>query len=127
VDERNVRYLLLRRILRSNFFYRLQQLLPVTFLWKAGWISSKLSKGLIKETPDALQEKMRRFSSRKFKDGFDAVILGHCHKHLIEESKTNGTKKTFVLLGDWLKHNTYLCYENGAFALEKFRPPPTMS
>lgn len=123
VDERNVRYLLLRRVLRSSCFYRLQQLLPITFLWKAGWISSNLSKVLITETADALEEKMRRFSSRKFKDGFDAVILGHCHKHLIEESTTNGAKKTFAILGDWLRHNSYLCYENGAFALAKFRPP----
>jgi len=123
VDERNRRYLLLRRFLRSSFFYKLQRMLPLSFLWKAARISSNLSKELTAETANALTEKMRRFSLRKFRDGFDAVILGHCHKHLMEEQKINGNKKTFAILGDWLQHYSYLCYENGAFTLETFRSP----
>ena len=98
-------------------------MLPISFLWKAALISSNLSKELTAETADALTEKMRRFSLRKFRDGFDAVILGHCHKHLMEEQKVNGNKKTFAILGDWLQHDSYLCYENGAFTLETFRSP----
>ena len=121
VDER-IRYLLLRRFLRSRFFYKLQRVLPASFLWKAAQISSKLSKEPAGESSKALAEKMRAFSVRKFKDGFDAVILGHCHKYLIEESLVNGRKKTFAVLGDWVSHYSYLFYEDGSFALLNFRP-----
>jgi UDP-2,3-diacylglucosamine hydrolase len=123
VDERNRRYLLLRRFLRSSFVYKLQRVLPVSFLWKVAQISSKLSKELTAETADALAEKMRRFSLRKFRDGFDAVILGHCHKHFIEDRVVNGNRKTFAILGDWNRHRSYLCYEDGAFTLSSFQAP----
>lgn len=122
VDERNIRYLLLRRFLRSRFFYKLQRALPASFLWMAARISSNLSKEPAGESANALAEKMRAFSVRKFKDGIDAVILGHCHKHLMEESVVNGKEKTFVILGDWVSHYSYLCYEDGSFALLNFRP-----
>jgi UDP-2,3-diacylglucosamine hydrolase len=123
VDERNRRYLLLRRFLRSNFFYKMQRAMPVSLLWRIAQISSRASKELTAETADALAMKMRRFSKRKFRDGFDAVILGHCHGHLLETYRINGTQRTMVLLGDWLRHYSYLCYEDGNFVLSTFRPP----
>ncbi len=122
VDERNRKYLLLRRFLRSRFLYKLQRILPVSFLWRIARISSKLSKELPEKSADALADKMRAFSLRKFKDGFDAVILGHCHKHLLEEPVINGSKKTFSILGDWIGQYSYLCYEDGGFTLAKYKP-----
>lgn len=122
VDENNIRYLMLRRFLRSRFLYRLQRACPVELRWKVGQIMSYLSKELTVETSEVLAEKMRRFSLRKFRDGFSAVILGHCHVHTIDEQVINGSKKTFAILGDWVRHNSYLCYEDGAFSLSRFRP-----
>ncbi len=122
VDEGNIRYLILRRLLRSSFFYKLQRILPIVFRWKAAQISSDLSKELTVETADALAEKMRRFSQRKFRDGFEAVVLGHCHKCLLEEQIMNGGKKTFAILGDWGRHSSYLYYDNSSFALLRFTP-----
>jgi UDP-2,3-diacylglucosamine hydrolase len=122
VDSRNKRYLLLRSFLRSSFFYKLQRALPISFLWRIAQISSRLSKDLTVETADAMAKKMRRFAQRKFKDGFDAVILGHSHKHLLETNEVSGVKKTLVLLGDWGQHSSYLCYENGNFNLATFQP-----
>ncbi len=122
VDGKNRRYLLLRSVLRSNFFYKLQRALPLPFLWRIARISSRLSKEMTAESSEALAKKMRTFAQRKFKDGFDAVILGHCHKHLLEETRVNGTKKMLALLGDWVHHYSYLCYEDGNFFLANFRP-----
>jgi len=118
----DVKYLLLRSFLRSRFFYKLQRVLPISFLWKAAQISSDLSKEPTGESANALMGKMRAFSVRKFKDGFDAVILGHCHKHVLEESVINGKKRTFAVLGDWINHYSYLCYEDGSFTLCNFQP-----
>ncbi len=127
VDEGNIRYLLLRQLLRSSFFYKLQRALPVAFRWKAAQISSRISKAVTVESTDILAEKMRRFSLRKFREGFEAVILGHCHKHLLEEPVINGAKKTFVILGDWVRHASYLSYKDGAFALSSFRSSGRLS
>jgi len=121
VDERNRRYLLLRRFFRSSFFYKLQRAMPISLLWRIAQISSRASKELTAETADSLAKKMRRFSKRKFREGFDAVILGHSHKHLSETTTVNGALKTMVLLGDWVRHSSYLCYEDGNFALSTFR------
>jgi UDP-2,3-diacylglucosamine hydrolase len=123
VDERNRRYLLLRRFFRSSIFYKLQRSLPLSVLWRIAQISSRASKELTAETSETLAKKMRRFSIRKFRDGFDAVILGHSHQHLLETVTVNGAPRTIVLLGDWVRHYSYLCYEEGNFVLSTFRPP----
>jgi UDP-2,3-diacylglucosamine hydrolase len=122
VDERNRRYLLLRRFFRSGFFYKLQRALPISLLWRIAQISSRASKELTAETSDTLAKKMRRFSKRKFRDGFDGIILGHSHRHLLETATVNGAPRTMVLLGDWVRHYSYLCYEDGNFTLSTFRP-----
>lgn len=122
VDEGNTKYLLLRRFLRSRFFYKLQRALPTPFLWKAARVSSNLGKESAVESAKVLTGKMRAFSLRKFRDGFDAVVLGHCHQHLLEESVINADKKTFVILGDWVNQYSYLCYEDGNFTLANFQP-----
>ncbi len=122
VDSRNKRYLLLRSFLRSSFFYKLQKSLPIPFLWRIAQICSCLSKEMTVESADTMARKMRRFAQRKFKDGFDAVILGHSHKHLLEVTEvSNGVTKTLVLLGDWEQHSSYLCYEDGNFNLTNFQ------
>lgn len=93
IDTENKKYLLLRRVLRSNFFYRIQRKLPLSFLWMAAKASSKLSNDLSIESSEALAIKMRHFSMAKFEEGFDAVILGHCHTPICEEHVINGRRK----------------------------------
>jgi UDP-2,3-diacylglucosamine hydrolase len=117
VDETNRRYLLLRKILRSRMFYRIQRNIPLFLLWKIARLSSMMSKELLTESENWMAEKMEAFSQEKFKEGFDAVILGHCHKPLIREYVMDGRKRTFATLGDWVKHRSYLYYEDGRFTL----------
>lgn len=122
VDVGNKKYLLLRKFLRSNFFYRLQRALPISLLWRLAQLSSHLSKELTLGTADVLAQKMVSFARRKFKDDFDGVILGHCHKHMIVDSLVNGKKRTLALLGDWVNQYSYLCYDDGNFTLATYRP-----
>jgi len=118
VDESDRRYLLLRKILRSGLFYRIQRNVPLGLLWKIARLSSIVSKELSKESQNWLATKMEIFSQEKFKEGFDAVIMGHCHKPQIKEYMIDGRRKTFATLGDWVRHHSYLYYENGHFALK---------
>jgi len=123
IDRRNRKYLLLRKLLRSRTLYRLQRRIPLPLLWRLARISSRMSKELTIASREALAKKMRSFSGEKFQDGFDAVILGHCHLPLLEESLLGGQKKVFATLGDWNEHRSYLYYEDGRFSLSSYRLP----
>ena len=76
-----------------------------------------------KELPISYKARVGEVKLRKFRDGFDAVILGHSHRHLLETAAVNGAPRTMVLLGDWVRHYSYLCYEDGNFALSSFLLP----
>jgi len=121
VDRSNRRYLLLRKFLRSPAVYLLQKSLPPSLLWSIAKASSDLSRGQLGWTEDGLTSIMRNFAETKFQNGYDAVVLGHCHRPLISRMTVGGKERILVLLGDWISHFTYLCYEKGSFELMNYR------
>jgi UDP-2,3-diacylglucosamine hydrolase len=122
IDRTNRKYILLRKLLRSSLFYNMQRCIPPAVLWKIARISSTVSKELTIESETIVAKKMEAFALNKFHEGVDAVIVGHCHIPLLKEYEIGGRKKTFVALGDWIKHYSYLFYEDGRFTLSYFRP-----
>lgn len=120
VDRGNLKYLALRGFLRGSFARRLRQQLPLVFLWRLARLSSDMSKEMSGESQDRLAEMMYKFSLEKFHEGYDAVILGHCHKPLLRQIPSGDRKKTFVTLGDWLTHDSYLLLNEGQFTLQRF-------
>ncbi|MCX5820940.1 MAG: UDP-2,3-diacylglucosamine diphosphatase [Deltaproteobacteria bacterium] len=122
VDRKNRRYLALRRLLRSSFAYRLQRVFPLRWLWWIARFSSKVSKDRTGDATDRLIEVMHRFAVEKCREGFDAVILGHCHAPSYREEQIGGRRRIIVTLGDWITHHDYLLYENGRFTLNRFLP-----
>lgn len=119
VDRTNIQYLRLRKIMRSRSFFQLQRLLPLSVLWGVARWSSSMSKELMDGAEERIFEKMHQFADDRFRDGFDAVILGHCHKVQLDEKIVNGSRRVFVTLGDWLRHCSYLRYAGGKFVLVK--------
>lgn len=122
VDRGNRKYLALRRLLRSRFARALQRLLPLKLLWRLARLSSAMSKKMSGESQDRLAEIMHRFALGKFQEGYDAVILGHCHKPILREALYNGRPKTFATLGDWMANDSYLSYDDGRFSLNRLLP-----
>jgi UDP-2,3-diacylglucosamine hydrolase len=122
VDRANKKYLFLRKLLRSGLFYKLQGSFPPLILWEIARLSSTVSKELSTASVDILAGKMEVFSLGKFQEGYDAVILGHCHKPLLKEYVIEGRKKTFVSVGEWRKYRSYLYYDNGRFTLSYYEP-----
>ena len=120
VDRGNRKYLALRGFLRGSFARHLQRLLPLELLWRLARLSSEMSKEMSRESQDRLAEVMYRFALEKFHEGYDAVILGHCHKPLLRETLSGDRKKTFVTLGDWITHDSYLLFDEGRFTLQRF-------
>jgi UDP-2,3-diacylglucosamine hydrolase len=122
VDRKNRRYLALRRLLRSSFAYRMQRIIPLQCLWWIARFSSKVSKDRVGNDADAvrLSKVMHRFAVEKYREGFDAVIFGHCHMPSFREEQIAGRRRFFATLGDWITHQNYLVYENGHFKLNRF-------
>ncbi len=121
-DHANVKYLLFRKMLRSRLFYNFQQIIPARIRWALAGFSSRASKGMTIEAGDELVEKMRAFAVNKFREGYDAVIVGHCHKPVLRHYMVADRRKTFVALGDWINHQSFLYYENRNFFLGYYRP-----
>jgi UDP-2,3-diacylglucosamine hydrolase len=122
VDRGNRKYLALRRFLRSSFARRLQRLIPLAILWRIARLGSEMSKGMSDESEERLAEIMHLFARSKFQEGYDAVVLGHCHKPILRQERCGGRQKTFATLGDWITHDSYLFYDNGLFSLHRFAP-----
>jgi len=122
VDSRNHTYLVLRRFLRSSITHRLEQLLPRSLIWRLARFWSKMSREACGEFRENMVESMHRFAVEKFREGYDAVILGHCHEPLLRQVFSGGREKTFVTLGDWMAHGSYLLFDDGRFTLQRFPP-----
>ena len=120
VDDSNTTYLLLRRVLRSRLFYEIQKLIPSSFLWRVSSIFSRISRSgnAGEQSSNRLAERMSAFADEKFEQGIDAVVMGHCHCPTLERHVINNREKTFVVLGDWITHYSYLLYDDGEFVMK---------
>ena len=98
-------------------FFGLQKLLPLPLLWRLARLSSDASKEYLAKPQEGLAAKMEAFALKKFDEGIDAVILGHCHLPAIKTHAVGDRQRQFVLLGDWLNHRSYLVMDNGGFEL----------
>jgi UDP-2,3-diacylglucosamine hydrolase len=121
-DSANIRYLLLRKILRSKTFYNIQRFIPVSISWTLAGFTSSASKELTVEDGDALVKKMASFALARFQENYDAVILGHCHVPSLNHYTIAEKQRTFVTLGDWINYYSFLFYEDGNFFLRYYRP-----
>lgn len=121
MDKANFKYLLLRKILRSRLFYHFQRFIPAQVRWTLAGFSSTASKEMTIEGGEEIVEKMLSFAVNKFQDGYDAVIVGHCHKPILRQYIADGKKKTFVALGDWIDHYSFLYYEDKKFIMGYYR------
>lgn len=120
VDKSNVKYLRLRKFLRSRFAYQLQRRLPLSWLWNTAAACSAASNSRSRASGEKLSEIMHAFGAVKIREGVDAVILGHCHVPVMKEYQIRGRRKYAVTLGDWIQHFSYLYYEDGIFCLRFF-------
>jgi len=116
VDTSKRGYLSLRRILRSDLFYKAQKKIPSPVLWQISRTISKMSRACEMRSSNGLAARMSVFAMEKFEEGFDTVVLGHCHSPLLEQRVIHDRVKTFAILGDWISDYSYLLYDNGEFA-----------
>lgn len=121
-DRSDWKYMKFRKILRSRPFYHIQRMIPSSVLWPLANMTSNASKQMNDDNSDLLVEKMLSFANEKLREDYDAVILGHCHKPVLRYFDVEGRKKTFATLGDWIRHYSFLYYENEKFFMSYYPP-----
>jgi len=119
-DPTNTKYMMLRKTLRSRFFFNFQRMIPPSLRWKLAALASSTSKELTVEEGDAHVKKMSTFALAKLKQNYDAIILGHCHVPGVNTYNIAGKERIFATLGDWIVHYSYLYYENNKFSLRYY-------
>ncbi len=109
------------RLLKKIFRNRLSIFLYKTFIsadlgmQMAKWFSHS-SRKLVKIEKLSWAEEYYRYAQKKFKEGFDYVMLGHIHYPMLKED--NG--KTYINLGDWITHFSYAKYDGNTLSLNKW-------
>jgi UDP-2,3-diacylglucosamine hydrolase len=108
-NPREWKYRFLRRILKNRWTYGMIQLAGPRFSRRvADWMSGKshqLYHGTLPEEPPPA---FRAFAHRKFREGFDLVVLGHSHfpEEVVEEIQ--GKPCLYFNVGDWMTHRSFL-------------------
>lgn len=120
VDTENRKYLFLRKVLRSRLFYGFQKMIPARLRWKLADLSSSTSKSF-PQPREELARKMEGFGRMKLEEGYDAVIMGHCHVPVLRRFSIDHRERVFCTLGDWVTHFSYLSYESGKFDLLQWK------
>lgn len=111
------RYKILKSVIRGKPAIMLARLIPLTILCSfAGWFSRR-SRGFSQSKTRAWAEKLISIAEDSFfKDGNDALVMGHVHLPVMRHFGD----KTFVILGDWETHSSFLRMSEGRFSLESY-------
>ena len=107
-------YRVLKRVLRNPVNIALYRLIhPDLGIPLARWVSggSRHAQG---QRPLEAERLWNEVAAPRFAEGFDAVVIGHFH-HAYE--RREGGRELFVL-GDWIRHFTYLELQAGRLSLE---------
>src|SRR5689334_19618315 len=118
VDQTDYGYRILRAFFRSPLIKSLVVITPGKWLKKIGEFSSGRSRDrkplLPVELPvqkiELLRRKYRSFAAEKLAEGFDYVVMGHCHD-LDEMSFTIGGRRAqYVNVGFPRVHGSFLSW-----------------
>jgi UDP-2,3-diacylglucosamine hydrolase len=85
-------------------------------------ISNKRTKHGHKPTIQQANQTYLSGAEKIIHSGFDLIICGHYH-HL---KKTAIQNATLVILGDWMRYDSYAVLENGDITLHQWHTAPTL-
>jgi UDP-2,3-diacylglucosamine hydrolase len=116
-------YRLLRFILHNRLT---RAIIPLVPPFVAAYIAERMGRASRKNHGGRrikwdYQSILREFAADRFREGCDAVIVGHFHLPLMEQT-SNGSARTLLSLGDWISRFTYGEWSNGEFSLKQFKP-----
>lgn len=118
--KKDTGYKIMKKILRNRVSQFLYYFLHPDAGIKLAQITSKLSrkKNNKRDFIQVTQTKpiLNDLADRKFKEGYDYVIMGHSHRPV----KIQQGDKIYINLGDWITNFTYSIYQDGKLKLMKY-------
>ena len=81
---------------------------------------SNWSRGSRDERPLDAEKLWREVALPRFAEGHDTVMIGHFH-HAFQRRDEHG--RAFFVLGDWIRHFTYVVLERGELRMETWPEP----
>ncbi len=114
VAPSDVKYRLLKRVLRNRMGIALYRQLPTTLAYKLALFVSGNSRHYGSKAPNAsFVNEYHEFARKKFEEGYSAVICGHIHW----PETVNYGGRYYLNCGDWLTHYTYVRFDGTSFEL----------
>lgn len=112
--DRTAGYRAASALLRSVAFARVVEALGPARAWRfLARVAGRVGAG----TPDArLCEAQRMRATELLGEGADLVVFGHTHAPGVHALP----RGTYVNLGDWVRHHTWLLVEDGSVDLRRF-------
>jgi UDP-2,3-diacylglucosamine hydrolase len=110
-------YKALKAVIRSRPVIAIARLVHPAILYRFAGHFSVASKGMThKKTEQAAETLLGRAGDSYFKWGNDVFIMGHVHVPILRRFE----EKTFVILGDWEEHFSYLELRGGGLSLCRY-------
>lgn len=124
-------YKFLRFFFRSFFMKCLITIIPGEYFKKIGQFLSQKSRWnkplLISELPIDQMEKVRRiyrsYAAEKLSQGYDYVIMGHCHDLDEMSFSIGGRLAQYINVGFPRIHGSFLCWDPGDDKIHRERLP----
>jgi UDP-2,3-diacylglucosamine hydrolase len=121
IDSKDYGYRALRGFLRSLPFAVFVRWAPSAWIDAIGKGSSALSRTqhppTLEDLPAPLRQRIRKlyreFAVAKAREGFDFIILGHCHDLDEKQFTVKGRPVQYLNMGYPPKHGSYLTWEVG--------------
>jgi UDP-2,3-diacylglucosamine hydrolase len=110
-------YRALKAVVRNPFVIGALRLVHPDLLLSTAYRLSHGSRRMTEKWEDDPERLYREIALPAFARGADAAMVGHyhCPTHFRRDGKD------FVIIGDWVKHASYVRLRNGAFELHDFR------
>jgi len=123
LDEDNGGYRAWRRLVRSRLVFWLMRVLPEGLVLGIAARLSRHSRARAVSIDEVEQqlERFRRAAAARFAAGYDAVVLAHLHRPLLERTNREGREHVLASPGAWMGGRyTYLREEEGRLTLEAY-------
>lgn len=112
-------YKTLKAVIRSRPVIALARLAPPALLFGFAGRFSRASKGVTHKQTERWAETLAERAERNFfRWDNDVFVMGHVHLPLLRRFG----EKSFVILGDWEEHFSYLELRGGEFFLRRYIP-----
>jgi UDP-2,3-diacylglucosamine hydrolase len=127
VDPYDYGYRLMRAFFRSRAMKLIVKLIPGKFLEHIGKSSSQLSRAGHAELPhkkiEPLRRQFRNYAAEQLANGYDFVVLGHCHDLDEMSFKIGGRNAQYVNIGFPRVHGSFVSWSPGEDKIQRERMP----